>query len=101
MLGYMMLGRRAAFARSPEPGFTLMPNAGSWMHAARHEPDEMVEVRPPPGATVPYVDRRLVWVKGRFSHLRSRLHGGDALYGINDAQVHEASEKDLARWFLP
>jgi len=101
MLGYMMDGCRVVRKGAQVTEFTLMPDAGSWVHAAHRDPDEMVEVRLMSGTRVPYMDRRLVWVTGRFHHIRSVMRYGEALYRIDGARVREASAKALAQWFSP
>lgn len=101
LLGYMMDGKEIVPELTRVTTFTLMPDAGSWIHAAHREPDEMVEIMLIPGTSVLYTDRRLIGVIGRFRHLRSKLRFGEALYGLEDARITDASEKDLVQWFLP
>lgn len=101
MLGYMMEGGQNIPELTRVSSFMLMPDAGSWAHAAHLEPDEMVKVSLFPNARVLFTNRRLVWVTGSFAHLQSRRHYGEALYGLNDALVVQTAEKDLSRWLIP
>ena len=78
-----------------------MPEAGFWLHPVHRNPDEMVDVSLAPGVTVPFTGRRLVWVTGRFRHLRTTLRYGHPLYAIDTASGEDASEKELVRWFRP
>jgi hypothetical protein len=80
MVGYMMDGFQPVPELTRVTSFTLMPEAGTWIHAAHREPDEMVEVTMASDSRVPYTDRKLVSVTGRFRHLRSKLRYGEALY---------------------
>jgi hypothetical protein len=99
MLGYMMEGLSPIPELARVSGFTLMPDAGTWAHPAHREADEMVEISLFPGAPTLFVNRRLVWVTGRFQRVRSGMHYGEARYALTDAQVREAAEKDLGQWF--
>jgi hypothetical protein len=101
MLGYQMDGSVPVRDHTLVSAFTLMPDAGTWVHPAHREADEMVAVTLRGNSRTPFIFRRLVWVTGRFQHLAAKPRYGEPLYGITAAAVADASEKNLARWFVP
>jgi hypothetical protein len=99
MLGYMMDGYQTVQDGTAVRMFILMPEAGQLLHPAHRIPDEMVEVWLDGGRSVPYTDRKLVWVEGNLRKIRQKTTGGHACYAIGEATVEHASERDITRWF--
>lgn len=97
ILGYMMDGYQFAPRGSRVRMFVLMPSAGTFLHPAHRDPDEMVEVWVKAG-TVAFEERQLVWASGKFERLVTS--GEDhALYALREASVAPALDQDIAGWF--
>jgi hypothetical protein len=104
MLGYMVDGFTADEHKPAQKGaqiaaFTLLPEAGQFLHPAHRIPDQMVEIRLAHNALFEY--RSLVWATGTLARTAARLDGDQALYAMTDAGEKPAVQSDITLWFKP
>jgi hypothetical protein len=101
MLGYMMDWYRPVREGTPVSMFILMPEAGHLLHPAHRIPSQMVEIRLASGHSIPYRDRRLIWVTGLLENTGGTVNGEHAVYAMTGASTAFAEDRDIARWFVP
>ena len=96
MLGYMMDGDKPSPDGTSVTVFTLMPEAGHFLHPARRIPEEMVEVWLKQPAL--FKLRSLIWVSGALEHSSVLTATDQPLYAIRDASVEPAADADITKW---
>ncbi len=104
LLGYMVDGQMAERRIAgrdgvPIEGFTLLPEAGQFLHPAHRIPDQMVEVRLM--HPMPFRFRSLVWATGTLEGMNQRGDSHTADYALTGAEAQPAVQSDITLWFKP
>lgn len=98
-MGYMMAGDQPVRKGEWIQDFLLLPEAGSLLHPAHRNRDQMIAIHLEDSARIQFTPGALVWARGNFRVSSGLGARPEALYILERARVKPADRTDIKRYF--